>query len=204
MHKWALLVGPAGRRAHQLQLEWHQHGLPFSKEAVWGKDHIHAVCSTMQRSHNIPIIINFSQYITQQNFISKGLEVREASITKLSDDGEKLLTADHPGKNVIEVDNCHRRKLVLWICLIVWWVCVWEYLWHWHSSFIGTHGSCTCRLERIPQLANLWGEPPQTHGRVPQSEYTPKPWSHFFLISSGTDIWYLNTYHATSFVLAFR
>ncbi|XP_064178533.1 periplakin-like isoform X1 [Anguilla rostrata] len=37
-----------------------------------------------------------------ENFISKGLEAREASITKLSDDGEKLLAADHPGRNVIE------------------------------------------------------------------------------------------------------
>ncbi|KAJ8284129.1 hypothetical protein COCON_G00029790 [Conger conger] len=37
-----------------------------------------------------------------ENFISKGLEPREASITKLSDDGEKLLAADHPGRIVIE------------------------------------------------------------------------------------------------------
>ncbi|KAG7491993.1 hypothetical protein MATL_G00009710 [Megalops atlanticus] len=37
-----------------------------------------------------------------ENFISKALEDREATVTKLSDDGEKLLAADHPGRNVIE------------------------------------------------------------------------------------------------------
>ncbi|XP_068605686.1 periplakin [Brachionichthys hirsutus] len=37
-----------------------------------------------------------------ENFISKCLEPKEATITKLNDDGEKLLAAGHPGKNVIE------------------------------------------------------------------------------------------------------
>ncbi|XP_076609734.1 periplakin [Chaetodon auriga] len=37
-----------------------------------------------------------------ENFISKCLESKEATITKLNDDGEKLVAADHPGKNVIE------------------------------------------------------------------------------------------------------
>ncbi|KAM3864041.1 periplakin, partial [Diretmus argenteus] len=37
-----------------------------------------------------------------QNFISKCLESKEATITKLNDDGEKLIAAEHPGKNVIE------------------------------------------------------------------------------------------------------
>lgn len=41
----------------------------------------------------------------QQNFISKCLESKEATITKLNDDGEKLIAAEHPGKNVIEVKN---------------------------------------------------------------------------------------------------
>lgn len=37
-----------------------------------------------------------------ENFISKCLESKEATVTKLNDDGEKLITAQHPGKNVIE------------------------------------------------------------------------------------------------------
>ncbi|XP_028267367.1 periplakin [Parambassis ranga] len=37
-----------------------------------------------------------------ENFISKCLESKEATITKLNDDGENLIAAEHPGKNVIE------------------------------------------------------------------------------------------------------
>ncbi|XP_076852637.1 periplakin [Brachyhypopomus gauderio] len=37
-----------------------------------------------------------------ENFISKCLEPKEATITKLNDDGEKLIAQDHPGKTVIE------------------------------------------------------------------------------------------------------
>lgn len=37
-----------------------------------------------------------------ENFISKCLESKEATITKLNEDGEKLIAAEHPGKNVIE------------------------------------------------------------------------------------------------------
>ncbi|XP_056143559.1 periplakin [Lampris incognitus] len=37
-----------------------------------------------------------------ENFISKCLESKEATITKLNDDGEKLIGSEHPGKNVIE------------------------------------------------------------------------------------------------------
>ncbi|KAK2885184.1 periplakin [Channa argus] len=37
-----------------------------------------------------------------ENFISKCLESKEATITKLDDDGEKLIGSEHPGKNVIE------------------------------------------------------------------------------------------------------
>ncbi|XP_031726931.1 periplakin [Anarrhichthys ocellatus] len=37
-----------------------------------------------------------------ENFISKCLESKEASVTKLNEDGEKLIASEHPGKNVIE------------------------------------------------------------------------------------------------------
>uniref|UniRef100_A0A8D0A2K9 Periplakin n=1 Tax=Sander lucioperca TaxID=283035 RepID=A0A8D0A2K9_SANLU len=37
-----------------------------------------------------------------ENFISKCLESKEATITKVNDDGEKLIASEHPGKNVIE------------------------------------------------------------------------------------------------------
>ncbi|KAL2101515.1 hypothetical protein ACEWY4_003276 [Coilia grayii] len=37
-----------------------------------------------------------------ENFIGKCLESKEATITKLNDDGEKLIAQDHPAKNVIE------------------------------------------------------------------------------------------------------
>ncbi|XP_037333023.2 periplakin [Pungitius pungitius] len=37
-----------------------------------------------------------------ENFISKCLESKEATVTKLNEDGEKLIASDHPAKNVIE------------------------------------------------------------------------------------------------------
>ncbi|XP_055772689.1 periplakin-like, partial [Salvelinus fontinalis] len=37
-----------------------------------------------------------------ENFISKCLESKEATVTKLNDDGDKLIASNHPGKNVIE------------------------------------------------------------------------------------------------------
>nr|XP_057904092.1 periplakin [Doryrhamphus excisus] len=37
-----------------------------------------------------------------ENFIGKCLESKEATITKLNDDGEKMIAAKHPGANVIE------------------------------------------------------------------------------------------------------
>lgn len=37
-----------------------------------------------------------------ENFIAKCLESKEAVVTKLNDDGERLIAAEHPGKNVIE------------------------------------------------------------------------------------------------------
>ncbi|MCJ8739031.1 hypothetical protein PDJAM_G00042480 [Pangasius djambal] len=56
-----------------------------------------------------------------ENFISKCLESKEATITKLSDDGEKLIAQGHPGKNVIEahMDAVHadwKEYLNLLIC----------------------------------------------------------------------------------------
>ncbi|CAN9505348.1 unnamed protein product [Ophioblennius macclurei] len=37
-----------------------------------------------------------------ENFIGKCLESKEGAVTKLNEDGEKLIAAKHPGKNVIE------------------------------------------------------------------------------------------------------
>ncbi|CAB1350232.1 unnamed protein product [Coregonus sp. 'balchen'] len=37
-----------------------------------------------------------------ENFISKCLESKEATVTQLNDDGDKLISTNHPGKNVIE------------------------------------------------------------------------------------------------------
>ncbi|KAI5629462.1 periplakin isoform X1 [Silurus asotus] len=56
-----------------------------------------------------------------ENFISKCLESKEGTITKLSDDGEKLIAQGHPGKNVIEahMDAVHadwKLYLNLLIC----------------------------------------------------------------------------------------
>ncbi|XP_017313913.1 periplakin [Ictalurus punctatus] len=56
-----------------------------------------------------------------ENFISKCLESKEGTVTKLSDDGEKLITQGHPGKNVIEahMDAVHadwKEYLNLLIC----------------------------------------------------------------------------------------
>lgn len=41
----------------------------------------------------------------QKNFIGKCLESKEATVTKVNDDGEKLIASEHPGKNVIEVQT---------------------------------------------------------------------------------------------------
>ncbi|KAM9457669.1 periplakin [Clarias gariepinus] len=56
-----------------------------------------------------------------ENFISKCLESKEGTVTKLSDDGEKLIAQGHPGKNVIEahMDAVHadwKEYLNLLIC----------------------------------------------------------------------------------------
>ncbi|XP_047656821.1 periplakin-like [Tachysurus fulvidraco] len=56
-----------------------------------------------------------------ENFISKCLESKEGTITKLSDDGEKLIAQGHPGKNIIEayMDAVHadwKEYLNLLIC----------------------------------------------------------------------------------------
>ncbi|XP_015255171.1 PREDICTED: periplakin [Cyprinodon variegatus] len=56
-----------------------------------------------------------------ENFISKCLESKEATITKVNDDGQSLIDAQHPGKNVIEahMDAVHadwKEYLNLLIC----------------------------------------------------------------------------------------
>ncbi|XP_054614550.1 periplakin [Dunckerocampus dactyliophorus] len=56
-----------------------------------------------------------------ENFIGKCLESKEATITKLNEDGEKLIAAKHPGSNVIEAhtDAVHadwKEYLNLLIC----------------------------------------------------------------------------------------
>lgn len=56
----------------------------------------------------------------QQNFISKCLESKEATITKLNDDGERLINADHPGKNVIEVKTLLLAPVWLFLSKNIW------------------------------------------------------------------------------------
>ncbi|XP_023654268.2 periplakin [Paramormyrops kingsleyae] len=56
-----------------------------------------------------------------ENLISKSLESKEASVSKLNEDGEKLITSNHPGKNVIEahmeaVNADWKQYLNLLIC----------------------------------------------------------------------------------------
>ncbi|XP_076122363.1 periplakin isoform X1 [Alosa pseudoharengus] len=56
-----------------------------------------------------------------ENFIGKCLESKEATITKLNDDGEKLIAQQHPAKNVIEahmeaVHSDWKEYLNLLIC----------------------------------------------------------------------------------------
>lgn len=43
------------------------------------------------------------RHLTLQNFISRCLESKEIGITALNNDGEKLISDQHPGKAVIEV-----------------------------------------------------------------------------------------------------
>ncbi|KAM9391816.1 periplakin [Pholidichthys leucotaenia] len=56
-----------------------------------------------------------------ENFISKCLESKEATITKLNEEGERMIAANHPGKNVIEahMDAVHadwKEYLNMLIC----------------------------------------------------------------------------------------
>ncbi|KAK3552203.1 hypothetical protein QTP86_005268 [Hemibagrus guttatus] len=48
-----------------------------------------------------------------EDFISKCLESKEGTITKLSEDGEKLNAQGHPGKHVIEIVHMNLQVLVL-------------------------------------------------------------------------------------------
>ena len=70
----------------------------------------------------------------QQNFISKCLESKETTITKLNDDGEKLTAAEHPGKNVIEVQVHQSALFTSVLCAVAF--SLYEYL-GLHVSFLG-------------------------------------------------------------------
>lgn len=86
---------------------------------------------------------------SQQNFISKCLESKEATITSLNEDGEKLIASEHPGKNVIEVPVCPSAQLdecLMFECSPI--MCS-------LTLFSGSYGGSPRRLEGVPEPANL-------------------------------------------------
>lgn len=103
LYQWTLLARPANWGAHQLWLERCQPRLPVTPEAVWGESGIQSLAPDILRRVCLEGSV-IHHFYPQQNLISKSLESKEASVSKLNEDGEKLIASNHPGKNVIEVD----------------------------------------------------------------------------------------------------
>ncbi|XP_013875750.1 periplakin [Austrofundulus limnaeus] len=92
-----LLASSAARQRHLLSLrDYMQH---CTNELYWMDQQASERINYDWSDANLDYPARQRQY---ENFISKCLESKEATITKLNDDGQSLINADHPGKNVIE------------------------------------------------------------------------------------------------------
>ncbi|KAJ8246123.1 hypothetical protein GJAV_G00263880 [Gymnothorax javanicus] len=96
--KYNKLLASSGARQQDLQ-SLRDYMMRCTNELYWLDQQAEERINYNWSDTNLDYLSRKRQY---ENFVSKGLEAREASITQLSDDGEKLLAANHPGRNVIE------------------------------------------------------------------------------------------------------
>ncbi|KAJ8364075.1 hypothetical protein SKAU_G00129060 [Synaphobranchus kaupii] len=96
--KYNKLLASSGARQQDL-FSLRDYMMRCTNELYWMDQQAEERINYNWSDTNLDYLSRKRQY---ENFVSKGLEAREAGITKLSDDGENLLAVDHPGKNVIE------------------------------------------------------------------------------------------------------
>ncbi|XP_010872169.4 periplakin [Esox lucius] len=111
-----LLAASSARQRHLLTLRDYMQRC--TNELYWMDQQAEERMSYDWSDTNLDFPARQRQY---ENFISKSLESKEASVTQLNEDGEKLIAAGHPGKNVIEahMDAVHadwKEYLNLLIC----------------------------------------------------------------------------------------
>ncbi|KAM4635298.1 periplakin [Polymixia lowei] len=92
-----LLVSSSARQRHLLSLRDYMQRC--TNELYWMDQQAEERTNYDWSDSNLDYPARQRQY---ENFISKCLESKEATVTKLNDDGEKLIASEHPGKNVIE------------------------------------------------------------------------------------------------------
>ncbi|KAJ3601277.1 hypothetical protein NHX12_032250 [Muraenolepis orangiensis] len=92
-----LLVNSTARQRHLLSLRDYMQRC--TNELYWMDQQAEERINYDWSDTNLDYPARQRQY---ENFISKCLETKESTITKLNDDGEKLIASGHPGKNVIE------------------------------------------------------------------------------------------------------
>ncbi|KAG7282261.1 hypothetical protein CRUP_033788 [Coryphaenoides rupestris] len=92
-----LLASSGSRQRHLLSLRDYMQRC--TNELYWMDQQAEERMNYDWSDNNLDYPARQRQY---ENFISKCLEAKEATITKLNDDGENLISSGHPGKNVIE------------------------------------------------------------------------------------------------------
>ncbi|KAM9780458.1 periplakin [Neosynchiropus ocellatus] len=92
-----LLASSSARQRHLLSLRDYMQ--QCTNELYWMDQQAEERINYDWSDANLDYPTRQRQY---ENFISKCLEGKEANITKMNEDGEKLIAQNHPGKNVIE------------------------------------------------------------------------------------------------------
>uniref|UniRef100_A0A3Q4B4N6 Uncharacterized protein n=1 Tax=Mola mola TaxID=94237 RepID=A0A3Q4B4N6_MOLML len=96
--KYNKLLANSGARQHNL-LSLRDYMQNCTNELYWMDQQAEERINYDWSNINLDYPTRQKQY---ENFIGKCLETKEATITKLNEDGEKLIAAEHPAKNVIE------------------------------------------------------------------------------------------------------
>ncbi|KAL0993561.1 hypothetical protein UPYG_G00109790 [Umbra pygmaea] len=91
-----LLASSSARQRHLLSLRDYMQRC--TNELYWMDQQAEERMNYDWSDNNLDFPARQRQY---ENFISKCLESKEAAVTKLNEDGEKLIADGHPGKNVI-------------------------------------------------------------------------------------------------------